>query len=68
MLPINRMSQSPYDMFKRRIADTNGLEELSRVQHTIETNKRLNKVERINLLERFLPERRALLVRLAVTP
>jgi len=62
------MSQSPYDMFKRRIADTNGLEELSRVQHTIETNKRLNKVERINLLERFLPERRALLVRLAVTP
>lgn len=68
MLPINRMSQSPYDMFKRRIADTNGLEELSRVQHTIETNKRLNKVERINLLERFLPERRALLVRFAVTP
>jgi len=62
------MSQSPYDMFKRRIADTNGLDELSRVQHTIEDNKRLNKVERINLLERFLPERRALLVRLAVTP
>jgi len=57
------MSQSPYDMFKRRIADTNGLEELSRVQHTIETNKRLNKVERVNLLERFLPERREYLGR-----
>jgi len=58
---------SPFSAIPRRANEAKSFEDLSRVAHEVETNKRLTKAERI-VVEKAMENRRGYLARLSVTP